>query len=209
MADKALNLYQRINAVLAEGKSLQKTGKMSGSGGSYNFHQTDELLSFLRPLLVEHGIHFSYSVVEHALENRTIEGRNGTRHERETVKKIACRLVNVDDPSEIVEGTEIGYGLDSQDKGPGKATSYAVKTWLLNVFMLRGQPDEESIETFDGWIGGEMLEEIQSLVLESGSDVAKILKLAKAESVEKILISKAGIIRDLLKKKIANMETAK
>lgn len=202
-----MNIFQRINAVLGEGKALEKTGKMDSSGGNYSFHQTDEVLSFLRPLLVKHGIHFSYSVVNHVVNMREIAGKHGPRSERETIKSVACRLTNVEDGTDFFEGVEIGYGLDSQDKGPGKATSYAVKTWLLNTFMLRGQPDEENIDTFDGYIGGDRLDEIRTLILESAADESKILKLAGADRLEHILLSKAGIIQGLLEKKIASKKT--
>ena len=201
-----MNIYQRINEVLSEGKALEKTGKMQGAGGNYAFHQTDELLAFLRPLLVQHGIHFSYSVVEHHCELKTIAGKHGERQERETIKHVNCRLTNVEEPSEFVEGIEVGYGLDSQDKGPGKATSYAVKTWLLNVFMLRGQPDEEKMEKFDGYIGGEDLEEIQSLIEETNSDLKGVLKVAKADRVEHILLSRLGIVRNLLRDKLTKIK---
>ena len=61
------NIYQRVNDVLGEGKALEKGGKMSGAGGNYSFHRTDDVLAMLRPLLVAHGIHFGYTVSEHVV----------------------------------------------------------------------------------------------------------------------------------------------
>ena len=203
------NVYQRIQAVLREGKAIEKTGQMSGPSGNYAFHETDEVLAFLRPLLAKHGIIFVYSVQSHAMDLKTIEGARGTRSERETIKAVLCRLINVDDPTDYLEGLEYGYGLDSQDKGPGKATSYAIKTWLLNVFMLRGQPDEDQFDTYDGYIGGDQVDEIQKLILQSGADEQKILKLAGADCVGHIKLSQVGIVRDLLKKKAEQQKAKK
>lgn len=138
------NIYQRLNQIIQRGKAVPKDGEMSGPGGNYKFQRADDIVSHLRPELAQHGIAFEHSVTAHSIEHREVETSKGTRTERVTVKTVKCRLVNVDEPSDFIEGEEVGYGIDSQDKGPGKATSYAIKTWLLNVFMLRGQPDEES-----------------------------------------------------------------
>lgn len=186
------NIYQRINEVLAEGLALPKTGQMTG-GATYNFHQTDELLSFLRPILVRHGIAFSYSVEQHECL-QVVEGGKFTR----TTKAIKMILCCDDNPTDRIEGVEYGYGLDSQDKGPGKATSYAIKTWLLNIFMLRGQPDEDRLDSYDGFIGGETLDEIRELIAKTNADESKLLAVANADRIEHIKLSQIGIVRNLL-----------
>ena len=52
-------------------------------------------------------------------------------------------FVNVDKPEDRVEVEFFGYGIDPQDKGPGKAMSYAVKYALLKVFSLETGDDPE------------------------------------------------------------------
>ena len=199
------NIYQRVNDVLGEGKALEKGGKMSGAGGNYSFHRTDDVLAMLRPLLVAHGIHFGYTVSEHVVTTVEKPGKNDVRIERETVKKVTCELVNVDDPNDRIVGDEYGYGLDGQDKGPGKATSYAIKTWLLNTFKLRGQPDENKLADYDGTIDRKTTNELLELIAKTNSDAEQIAKLAKAKNISEIKISDSGIIFDLLNKKLEKM----
>jgi hypothetical protein len=53
------------------------------------------------------------------------------------------RIVNVDDPSDFVDVQSVGYGVDRQDKGPGKALSYAKKYALLQAFLMETGDDPE------------------------------------------------------------------
>jgi ERF superfamily len=68
---------------------------------------------------------------------------NGTRAEC----SLTVRFVNIDDPADFFDVPTFGYGIDPQDKGPGKAMSYAVKYALLKALGLEtgDDPDMDSI----------------------------------------------------------------
>ena len=173
-----LNVYQRVNAIIAEGKAVPKTGQMQGAGGNYAFHRADDILAHLRPSLAEYGLDFSYTVLAHKCDLETVQGRNGPRTERRTTKKIRCVLTNVDKPEEQIVGIEYAYGIDSQDKGPGKAVSYCVKTWLLNKFILRGLPDEQNIDTYVQSITPDQQTRLRELISQTKLDEKRFLQLA-------------------------------
>ena len=61
---------------------------------------------------------------------------------------MALEFINVDNPQErMIVGDYVGYGIDSQDKGPGKAYSYAIKYILLKTFgILTGEDDQDESE---------------------------------------------------------------
>lgn len=197
------NIYQKINAVLEEGKSLEKTGEMRGQG--FKFHQTDEVLAFLRPLLSRHGINMSYTVLEHSCDYREYAGKDGPKLEKQTVKTVQIRLTNVDEPLDFIEGIEFGYGVDPMDKGPGKATSYAIKTWLLNTFLLRGQPNEEFVPLSESPAGPDIIANILSLVEETESDFEGMLAYGGVKTIGDLTGSSAikiqGMLIDKKKKK--------
>lgn len=205
------NIYQRVNDLLDEGVALEKTGRMEGGGGNYMFHRTDELLSLLRPMLVRHGIGLSYSVDGHSCEKIEMpaKGTAPPTVQKQTEKTIKIRLTNVDNPEDYIQGTEVGYGLDSQDKGPGKATSYAIKTWLLNIFMLRGQPDEDGLDSLDGFIGGSDLDDLKALIAETKTDETALLRRAGVLSLEKLKYSQIGIITKRLNEVKSKMKGTK
>lgn len=62
---------------------------------------------------------------------------------------MALEFVNIDNPAErIIVGDYTGYGIDNQDKGPGKAYSYAIKYILMKTFgILSGENEDDEVET--------------------------------------------------------------
>jgi hypothetical protein len=60
-----------------------------------------------------------------------------------TMVTMSIKFVNADQPDEFIEVQHYGYGIDPQDKGIGKAVSYAVKYALLKMFCLETGDDVE------------------------------------------------------------------
>jgi hypothetical protein len=108
-----LNIYQRINGVMSEAKYIEKEKKQVN--GMYRFASHDAVTSKLNPLFVKYGIVVVPDVVEMLQE--------GNR----TTCKLQVTFLNMDKPEDKFSVTYYGYGIDSQDKGPGKAISYAFK----------------------------------------------------------------------------------
>lgn len=81
--------------------------------------------------LVNHGI-----VMIPSIESIT---QNGNK--TEIIMEIS--FVNIDNPSDQRTVRYAGHGIDNQDKGVGKAISYAVKYALLKTFCLETTDDVE------------------------------------------------------------------
>lgn len=110
---------------------IQKSDKKVNN--QYTFIGHDAVTAALHPLMVKNGITCLTSVTSH--------NQDGNRTEA-TIELI---LTNVDDPQDQVTIKGFGHGIDSQDKGAGKAVSYAVKMLLLKSFMLEtGDRDNEA-----------------------------------------------------------------
>jgi len=128
---KIKNIHERILDVMEDIAYIKKGDKTVND--QYTFVGHDAVTAALHPVLVKHGIVCLPSITEHR--------QDGNR----TEASITLTLVNVDDPSDKVEINGFGYGIDKQDKGPGKAMSYAVKMLLLKTFMLEtGERDNEA-----------------------------------------------------------------
>jgi hypothetical protein len=68
---------------------------------------------------------------------------------REAFIKHGIMVVSsVKEHSDYIEGDYLGHGVDPQDKGPGKATSYAKKYAILTALLLEtgDDPERDSIE---------------------------------------------------------------
>lgn len=132
MSDK--NIYQRLVAVMNAVSYVQKEDKKINN--QYTFVSHDAVTAKIRPALLAEGIATVCSVKNHV--------QDGNR----TEVTLGVRFVNIDKPEDFVEVESFGYGIDPQDKGPGKAVSYAFKYALLKTFCLEtgDDPERDSIE---------------------------------------------------------------
>ena len=70
-----------------------------------------------------------------------------TEHNREgnlTTVKVCADIIDTETNEKIRVGDYIGYGVDTSDKGCGKATTYAYKYLLMKLFMMEVGTDEDS-----------------------------------------------------------------
>ena len=126
---ETLNIYQRILAVMDEVAYVQK--EETKVNNQYTFVSHDAVSAVLHPVLVENGIVVIPSVHEWK--------QDGNR----TEATVTVRFVNADKPDDFVEIQAFGFGIDGQDKGPGKAVSYATKYAMLKTFVLETGDDPE------------------------------------------------------------------
>ena len=123
------NIYQRLSQVMAEIECVQKgPAKVNGQ---YTFVSHDSVAKAVHMPMVRAGIMMVPDILELI--------QDGNR----TIVKMGISFVNVDQPEDRVVVNYTGYGIDSQDKGIGKAVSYAVKYALLKVFCLETGDDVE------------------------------------------------------------------
>jgi hypothetical protein len=59
---------------------------------------------------------------------------------------FTVRFENIDDRTDYIDVETFGYGVDPQDKGPGKAMSYGVKYALLKVLGLETGDDPDTVQ---------------------------------------------------------------
>ena len=124
-----LNIYQRLARVMMEVKRITK--QEGAKGLQYSFISHDSVCSAIREPFIENGIVALPTVVDHSQE--------GNR----TSATVDVRFQNIDNPDDCIIVRSFGYGVDKQDKGPGKAISYAVKYAYLKALSLETGDDPE------------------------------------------------------------------
>ena len=128
------NIYQRIRDVIAEGEGYIKRGSAGqGTGVLY-----DEAIAVLTPLLTKHGIVFS---VEKTGESRS---RKNAKDNYIYECDFNVHYINIDEPSDRFTTLVEAHAMDSGDKAPGKAITYAAKISLLKVFQIETGLNDES-----------------------------------------------------------------
>jgi len=131
------NIYQRINAVMQEVDYIQKGEKKVA--GQYRFVSHDQVTAALHGPMTKHGIVCTSSIVEMK--------QDGNR----TEVKLEVSFINIDNPVDRLWVTYYGYGIDTSDKGIGKAVSYAFKYALLKTFCLEtgDDPDQDQASVYE------------------------------------------------------------
>lgn len=127
---KQPNIHQRILDIMSELDYIEKG--QARVNGQYRFVSHDQVSAKVHPLLVKHRVTIAPSVLECT--------QDGNR----TTVKIAVPFVNADNPSDFVCTEWYGQGIDSGDKGIGKAVSYAYKYALLKTFCLETGDDPDN-----------------------------------------------------------------
>jgi hypothetical protein len=128
---RARNIAQRIAAVMGEVDYVQKEKKQ---GMNYSIVSHDAVTAKVRPLLHKHGIVY--------YPRAMTVSQDGNR----TVAVFTVRFENIDDRTDYIDVETFGYGVDPQDKGPGKAMSYGVKYALLKVLGLETGDDPDVVQ---------------------------------------------------------------
>lgn len=122
-----LGIYTKLHAVMQEVDYIQKEKKQ---GMRYSIVTHDAVTAKVRPIMVKHGVlYYPASLTLNQQGNRT-------------ECQMVVRFVSVEDGSSI-DVHSAGYGIDDQDKGPGKAISYAVKYALLKALGLESGDDPD------------------------------------------------------------------
>lgn len=151
------NIYQRVNAVMNEVDYIQKGEKKVA--GQYRFVSHDQVTAALHGPMTKNGIACISNIVEMK--------QDGNR----TEVQLEVAFINIDNPSDMFAVNYYGYGIDTSDKGIGKAVSYAFKYALLKTFCLEtgDDPDQDQEVKYEPPKPKslEMTEEEQSVYLES------------------------------------------
>jgi hypothetical protein len=124
-----LNIHQRIHAMMTGLSFVTKENKRVNN--QYTFVSHDAVTRAVRDQAVIHRVVIIPSLLEYKQEGNRTECR------------VEIKMVNIDYPDDFISGIFLGFGVDNQDKGPGKAFSYACKYGYLKMLALETGDDPE------------------------------------------------------------------
>ena len=148
---KSLNIYQRMS--LATDK-IQRVAKnltvTTGKASSYKAVSETDILDAVKPVEFECGI-YSYPYERKILETNLLETETQQGYTRKQMfmrLESIYRFINVDNPTEYIEITSYGDGIDSGDKLTGKAMTYCDKYALMKAYKIStgDDPDQTASE---------------------------------------------------------------
>ena len=145
-----MNIYQKMSAITQEISTVAKNLQVGEGKNQYKAVGEADVLAAVKPIEAKHGVYsfpFDREIVESGEMVSTT--KYGDRKSLYLRVKTVYRFVNVDEPSEFIDITTYGDGVDSQDKAPGKAMTYGDKYALLKAYKIQtgDDPDQNESET--------------------------------------------------------------
>jgi hypothetical protein len=149
-----MNIFQKMSAVTAELQTVAKNLTVSTGGkNSYKAVSERDIIDAVKPIEIKHGI-YSYPFDRQIIESQTLESES--EYQGKVTKKTTFfsrikttyRFVNIEKPDEYIDMVTFAEGIDPQDKGSGKAMTYADKYALMKAYKIStgDDPDQNASE---------------------------------------------------------------
>lgn len=144
-----MNIFQKMAAITAELQTVAKNLTVGEGKNKYKAVSERDILDSVKPLEEKHGV-YSYPYSREVLESNMLETETqyGVKTTFMSRIKTVYRFVNTEKPDEYIETTTFAEGIDSQDKGSGKAMTYADKYALMKAYKIStgDDPDQTASE---------------------------------------------------------------
>lgn len=145
---KKLNIYEKMNLITNEIGVIEKNLKIDVTKTrSYKAVSERDVIDGVKPLEEKYRI-YSYPVSRKIVDKDVLtkETDYGTTNSLFMRIETTYRFVNIDKTDEYIETTVYGDGIDTGDKAPGKAMTYADKYALMKAYKLStgDDPDNEA-----------------------------------------------------------------
>ncbi len=146
-----LNIFQRMAAISVEMATVGKNLTVGDGKNKYKAVSERDVIDAVKPLEAKYGV-YSYPISRRVLESNLLESEstyNGNTTKKTTFMtriETTYRFVNMDKPDEFIEIISFAEGIDPQDKGSGKAMTYADKYALMKAYKIStgDDPDQEA-----------------------------------------------------------------
>lgn len=130
-----MNIYEKIAAVMQDVQYLAKDDNVSFGQTNYKALSEEKVTVIMRSAMLKHKL------VVFPVE------QSATRTGNITHVDVKYRIVNIEDPADYIEVVSCGDGADTQDKGSGKAMTYAFKYMWLRTFAIPTGEDPDKISS--------------------------------------------------------------
>ena len=137
-----MNIYEKINEVMKRIEYLTKDDQVNFGTTKYKAISEEKVTTAVRNELVKVGI----AIIPIEQEMNVVElMRTEKSVNQRTDVNVKYRIQNIDDINDYIIASSSGSGVDTQDKGVGKAMTYAYKYLLLRTFAIPTGEDPDKI----------------------------------------------------------------
>lgn len=149
-------LAKAITAVMTEINGVAKSMTVGTGNSSYKWVSDKDVRLLIRDSMIKNGLSIlptdvqskiqvdrwdevdQYSKIEWAMKSK-----------QSIFTEVNTKYILLHSSGQSIELAGYGQGVDSQDKGAGKATTYALKNTLLNMFLIPTGVDTDDTHSDD------------------------------------------------------------
>lgn len=131
------NIAKAIIKVMKAVKGMEKNSHVGSGNYAYNGTKDQDVKEVFNEELSKAGLCIlPIDIDESTNVDRWEEEYNGNKKQKQSIfTKTKVKYLLLHDSGESIELCGYGHGVDNQDKGAGKATTYALKNCLLYTFL--------------------------------------------------------------------------
>jgi hypothetical protein len=173
MTQSSPNIYRRMLKIIEDMPNIPKNGEVKVDNKvQYKYRKHEDITEAVKKLLVDNGVLMTTSIRNVERENTAREEYGKMRYITKTHLLVDVEFINVDSPSDKIQVSYPGEGICNQDKGIGKALTYATKYAMLKQFQIEdGVPlDNEK-------------DQIEFTTKENTPDIHEIIQVKQLENI--------------------------
>lgn len=145
-----MNIYEKMLAITNEIGTVAKNLEVGVGKSQYKAVGEADVLKAVKELEAKYNV-YSYPSNRKVIDNSIMQTRKEYNGQVTEGNQLFMRIeveytfVNVEKPDEQIQIISYGDGIDTQDKAPGKAMTYADKYALLKAYkIVTGEdPDQQ------------------------------------------------------------------
>jgi hypothetical protein len=134
-------IAEAIVKVMQEVKGMEKNSRVGSGNSAYDGTKYKDVAEVFNKALEENGLSILPTDIEEETridrweEEQTWSGKTSIKQKQSVFTKVKTKYLLLHTSGESIELAGYGHGVDPQDKGAGKATTYALKNCLLYTFL--------------------------------------------------------------------------
>ena len=154
-----MNIFEKMLAITTELQTVAKNLTVGTGNNQYKAVSERDIIDAVKPLEDKYRV-YSYPFDREVLESNLLETEKSyTDYKTKDITvtksttfmtriKTIYRFVNVEKPEEYIDTITFAEGIDPQDKGSGKAMTYADKYALMKAYKIStgDDPDQNPSE---------------------------------------------------------------
>ena len=191
------NISKAIVEVMKAVKGMEKNSKVGTGKAQYEGTKDQDVKEVFNEEMSKNGLCIlPIEIQDNTKIDRWVEeNQYGKKQKQSVFTKVKVKYMLLHESGESIELAGYGHGIDSQDKGAGKATTYALKNCLLYSFLTPVGKIEDTDNTHSNDIESPKLPVLEEngfnylLTKGTNSEIQKALESRAMTNAQKVTLT--------------------